>query len=396
MGCTGCSTGGCNKLNVVHDWLDNMLPPNTGENENIYEVRFKTTRKGFFKNVNGYDVDTGDYVVVESDRGFDIGMISMGGELARLQMKKKRIDPKYALAILRVANAQETQRMEELRQLEKEYLVRTRSIIYTLKMDMKLSDIEFQGDGTKAIFYYTAEHRVDFRDLIKVLANEFRVRIEMRQIGLRQESGMIGGLGSCGRELCCSSWLTDFKSVTTNAARYQSISLNPAKITGMCGRLKCCLNYELETYLDALKDIPDVKHIETELGVAYLQKTDIFKGTMWFSYGGESSWTPLDVATVQELQRQNKSGIKPPSLVSVDEQELTGRPNSGRPRKSKNDFPDFIDVVGQSTLHERMDNTKKKKRSSSGNHNNNSNPSNNPNQNRNKNYKPNNRPKKNE
>jgi hypothetical protein len=219
---------------------------------------------------------------------------------------------------------------------------------------MKLSDIEFQGDGSKAIFYYTADNRVDFRELIKQLAQEFKIRVEMRQIGLRQEAAQIGGIGSCGRELCCSNWLTDFKSVNTTAARYQNISLNPSKITGLCGRLKCCLNYELETYLDAIKDIPDVREIHTELGTAYLQKTDIFKRQMWFSYGGDSNWALLTVEQVLTFSDQNRRGIRPPSLIAVDNKPQIAALSSRGPLSSKNgEEHDFVDVVGQSRIHER-------------------------------------------
>lgn len=365
MACgSGCTTG-CAQLAVTLDWLDNMLPPGTPEGDNIYEIRFKSTRKGFYRNVYGLNFVTGDAVVVESERGYDVGTVSMGGELVRLQMKKKRIDPQFVGHVIRVANEQDTKRLEELRDMEKEYLVKTRAIIAYLNLDMKLSDIEFQGDGAKAIFYYTADQRVDFRELIRALAMEFKLRIEMRQIGLRQEAGLLGGLGSCGRELCCSTWLTDFKSVNTNAARYQNISLNPSKITGMCGRLKCCLNYELETYLDALKNIPDVKEIHTELGVAYLQKTDIFKRKLWYSYGGDANWVALDAEQVVEFYRMNKRGVVPPSLTATEEQSL--RPQQGRPqhkmnlsrgridREGQSDLAqaEYVDVVGQSNLHKR-------------------------------------------
>ncbi|MDW8159025.1 MAG: regulatory iron-sulfur-containing complex subunit RicT [Bacteroidia bacterium] len=329
MGCLtgcGCKSAGCNFLNV-HDWLSDMLPPSHSEAKNIYEVSFKSTRKGFYQNVNALNITIGDYVVVESDRGYDVGKISMGGELVRLNMKKKKINPEHVLKIYRLATAEDLKKLEELRSKEMAMLVQSRAIIRSLNLEMKLSNVEFQADGTKAIFYYTAEQRVDFRELIRVLAQEFKIRVEMRQIGLRQESGLIGGIGSCGRELCCSSWLTDFKSVTTTAARYQNISLNPSKITGLCGRLKCCLNYELETYLDALKNIPDVKEIHTELGIAYLQKTDIFKNIMWFSYGGDANWVPIKVEKVIEIHRKfiEHSEI-PPSLSALEDTETRNSP----------------------------------------------------------------------
>lgn len=334
---------------VTHDWLDNMLPPNLTEKDNIYEIRFKATRKGFYRNSNNLDLTTGDMVVVDCDRGYDIGRVSMGGELVRLQMKKKRVDARHINPILRVAGPREMARLEELRTHEMEYVQKTRAIVYALGLNMKVSDIEFQADGSKAIFYYTAEQRIDFRELIKRIANEFRVRVEMRQIGVRQEAGRIGGVGSCGRELCCSSFLTEFKTVNTGAARYQNLSINPLKITGLCGRLKCCLNYELETYMDALKSIPDVREIHTELGVATLQKTDIFQRKMWFSYEGESAWVLLSADQVVELKRLNKQGIIPPNLMNA-ETAVAQRPA----RSGEDSLHDFVDVVGQSNLHERQ------------------------------------------
>ncbi len=338
MACTNCGTKGCGAL-TVYDWLDNMLPPQQIERDNIYEVRFKSTRKGFFINHYGLELVTGDYVVVDIDRGYDVGMITMGGDLVRLQMKKKRIEPKYLSRILRLATDEDMAKLAELRAMENELLVRSRAIIRSMNYDMKLSEVEFQADGTKAIYYYTAESRIDYRELIRVLGNEFKIRIEMKQIGYRQEAAILGGVGSCGRELCCSSWLTDFKSVTTAAARYQNISVNPAKIAGQCGKLKCCLNYELDVYIEALRDIPDVRELKTETGTAYLQKTDIFKRKMWFSYGGDSNWIMLDAAEVVEYQKMNKNGVVLPSLVAAKE--------------TTNSSTDFIDVVGQSNLHEK-------------------------------------------
>lgn len=352
----GCSTGGCNKLNT-YDWLGNMLSPDQSERQNIYEIRFKNTRKAFYVNVNGLSLITGDYVVVESDRGYDLGQISLGGVLAKLQMKKRKVDERSdkVRKIYRLANTEDLKKLEKARSREQKTLVRTRKIIEELNLDMKLSDVEFQGDNTKAIFYYIADQRVDFRELIKVLANEFRIRVEMKQIGLRHESGLVGGIGSCGRELCCSTWLTDFKSVSTSAARYQNLSLNPMKISGQCGRLKCCLNFELETYLDALKNIPEVDRLETELGRAYLQKTDIFKRKMWFSYEKETAWHPLDVDTVVEIIEMNKKGEKPSNL-KFNEVEAVGDQVE----------VDFVDVVGQATLNLKEDRRKRKKRKKGG------------------------------
>ena len=336
----GCATGGCNKLNT-YDWFGNMQQPNKTEYDNIYEIRFKNTRKAFFRNVNGLSLITGDQVVVESDRGYDLGQISLGGILAQLQMKKRKIDPRSdrIRKIYRRATQEDIDKSKKARAREQETMVESRVIIRNLNLEMKLSDVEFQGDNTKAIFYYIADQRVDFRELIKVLADRFKIRVEMKQIGLRHEAGLVGGIGSCGRELCCSTWLTDFKSVSTSAARYQNLSLNPMKISGQCGRLKCCLNYELETYLDALQDIPNVTRIETELGEAYLQKTDIFKRIMWFSYKGETSWAPLEVEKVVKMAEMNSNGEKPASLKSLDE---------AVPEEEEN-F-DFVDVVGQAEV----------------------------------------------
>ena len=242
-----CSSGGCNKLNVF-DWLSNMDMP-AMHRFDVAEVRFKNGRKEFFRNSNKLDIVTGDAVVVDVPNGHDIGYISLQGELVRLQMSKKGIDDNDSVrGIYRKATARDLERWEEARNRESSVLYRTKEIISEVKLEMKLTDVEFQADGAKATFYYSAEGRVDFRELIKILASEFKIRIEMRQISVRQEAGRIGGIGVCGRELCCSTWLTDFKNVTTSAARYQNLSLNPSKLSGQCGRLKCCLNYELDTY----------------------------------------------------------------------------------------------------------------------------------------------------
>lgn len=318
-----------------------MLPPDKTEVDNVYEVRFKNTRKGFFRNVNGLRLYIGDYVVVESDRGYDVGQLSLGGVTAELQMRRKKIN-KAVLDLPRIyrkANEADLELLKQVRDREQETLVKSRVIIKDLKLEMKLSDVEFQGDNAKAIFYYIADHRVDFRELIKVLAREFRIRVEMKQIGLRYEAGLVGGIGSCGRELCCSTWLTEFKTVSTSAARYQNISLNPMKISGLCGRLKCCLNYELETYLDALDDIPRVDFIETAKGRAFLQKTDIFKRKMWFSYQGETTWYPIAVNEVERIMALNAKGEKPEGALS--------RAAMLENRVSQESL-DFVDVVGTS------------------------------------------------
>ena len=355
----GCATGGCNKLNTF-DWFSNMLPPDSSRQEILHEVRFKSSHKGFYKNVNGLDLITGDIVAVEAERGYDVGTISLSGELTRLQMRKKRFPEDKVLKIYRKATPEDIEKLKVARSRELDILQKSRAIILRMKLEMKLSEVEVQGDNTKTTFYYTADNRVDFRELIKVLAEEFRLRIEMKQIGLRQEAGILGGIGSCGRELCCSTWLSDFKNVSTAAARYQNISLNPMKISGQCGRLKCCLNYELETYMDALKGIPEVYTVETELGVARLQKTDIFKKKMWFSYGDGSDWHGVDVTRVKELIALNKKGIKPPGLLSSEEMLAIAEET----RKEK--AMDFVDVVGQSRINERPLSTGKKKKKKKG------------------------------
>ncbi|MEM7037884.1 MAG: regulatory iron-sulfur-containing complex subunit RicT, partial [Bacteroidota bacterium] len=334
-------------------WFSGMQQPTELEHENVYEIRFKNTRKAFYKNVNGLSLITGDMVVVESDRGYDVGQISLGGILAKLQMKKRRIQPDSdkVRKIYRRAGKEDLDKLKKARSREQETMVRTRVIVRNLNLDMKISDVEFQGDNTKAIFYYIADQRVDFRELIKILATEFRIRIEMKQIGLRHEAGLVGGIGSCGRELCCATWLTDFKSVSTSAARYQNLSLNPMKISGQCGRLKCCLNYELDTYMDALRDIPKVDRIDTESGLASLQKTDIFKRIMWFSYQNESTWIPVDVDLVTEMVAMNVDGKKPVSLRSLDGTTVVVE-----------EEVDFVDVVGQAVLREDPRRKKKKRK----------------------------------
>ena len=316
----GCQTGGCNKLNVF-DWLANMDMPRASV-FNIVEIRFKNGRKEFFRNRDHLEITTGDAVVVDVPNGHHIGFVSLQGELVRLQMKRKGVKESDDIkAIYRVASPKDMEKFIQVRNRELPTLFRTREIINQLKLDMKLTDVEYQADNTKATFYYSADDRVDFRELIKLLAAEFKIRVEMRQISLRQEAGRLGGIGSCGRELCCSTWLSDFKTVSTQAARYQNLSLNPSKLSGQCGRLKCCLNYELDTYVDALKGIPEVeKPLLTEKGVAKLQKTDIFRKIMWFGYDSENTWHPVDVDRVMEIIKLNEKGIKPATL-QLDQEE---------------------------------------------------------------------------
>lgn len=306
----------------VFDWLSNMDMPAVDKFE-IAEIRFKNGRKEFYRNTDKVSLTTGDAVIVEVPNGHHLGHVSMQGELVRLQMQKKKVANDGEIKkIYRLAHQKDLEKLEEVKKRELPTLYRTREIIRDLKLDMKLSDIEYQADNTKATFYYSADDRVDFRELIKFLATEFKIRVEMRQISLRQEAGRLGGIGVCGRELCCSTWLSDFKNVATSAARYQNLSLNPSKLSGQCGRLKCCLNYELETYMEALEDIPKVEGpLLTEKGEATLQKTDIFRKIMWFGFSEENTWYPLNVSRVNEILRLNREGKKPATLDKDVEEE---------------------------------------------------------------------------
>ena len=334
MGCSSCSTGkggqprgcknngtcgtdGCNKL-TVFDWLSNMSLPNGEERFDCVEVRFKNSRKEFFRNDGNLSLSIGDIVATQAQSGHDVGMVTLTGELVRVQMKRKKEDFKNPdlPKIYRKASQKDIDIWQKCRDREEEIKKRSREIAILLNLQMKISDVEFQGDGSKATFYYTAEERVDFRQLIKDMAKAFSIRIEMRQIGYRQEAQRLGGIGSCGRELCCSTWLTDFRSVSTSAARYQQLSLNPQKLAGQCGKLKCCLNYELDVYLEALKDFPSQdSKLFTEKGLAFCQKVDIFKGMLWFSYKDDpANWHPLTKGQVQEILEMNRKKEKVPSL----------------------------------------------------------------------------------
>jgi len=349
-----CMTSGCNKLDV-YDWLSDMDLPSNYKPFDIVEVRFKGSRKDFFVNTDNLYLEMGEMVAVEpSTGGYDIGHVSLTGELVRLQLKKNNVDPESVVKkIYRKANENDVAKFNAAKELEWETMHKARKLALDLGLSMKISDVDYQGDKTKATFFYTAEGRVDFRELIKKMAEAFRIRIEMRQIGMRQEASRLGGIGSCGRELCCSTWLTDFKTVSTSAARYQNLSLNTLKLAGQCGKLKCCLNFELDSYMDALKDIPnDVDRIETQNGVAYLQKTDIFKKTMWFSFPGAESWIPLHIHKVKELADMNKSGSKPIGLDYVPEQKEVKKPV----------VFDYENVVGQDSLTRLDDKNKKRKK----------------------------------
>ncbi len=309
-----CGTGGCNKMNVF-DWLSNMDMPQQ-DRFSVIEVRFKNGRKDFYRNTENLNLTTGDAVIIEVQTGHHLGHVSMQGELVRLQMQKKKVaNDDEIKKVYRLANQKDLEKFEEIKKRDLPTLYRTREIIKQFKLAMKLSDVEFQADNTKATFFYSAEDRVDFRELIKQLATEFKVRVEMRQISLRQEAGRIGGIGVCGRELCCSTWLSDFKNVATSAARYQNLSLNPSKLSGQCGRLKCCLNYELETYMEALKGIPEIEApLLTDRGEARLQKTDIFRRIMWFGFKEDNNWYPLNIDRVNEILAMLREGKKPASL----------------------------------------------------------------------------------
>jgi len=341
-----CGTGGCNQMNVF-DWLSDMTQDKS-EAASKVEVRFKNGRKAYFTNDDRLALKIGDVVAVESSPGHDIGTVSLTGELVGLQISKKKIKKEDQKKIYRVAKASDVAKWQDAIKLEKPTLTKARILAIDLGLQMKVCDIEYQGDKTKAVFYYTAEGRVDFRELIRHYAESFRVRIEMKQIGARQEAARLGGVGSCGRELCCSSWLSDFRTVSTGAARYQQLSLNPQKLAGQCGKLKCCLNYELDSYLDALKSFPSTKiKLQTEQATYSHFKSDIFSQTMWYSCRGEHSEivaVPLD--RVKEVIALNKEDNKPGFLY--------------KETVVVKDEPKYENVVGQDEL-TRFDNKQKNK-----------------------------------
>ena len=349
-----CGNGGCNKL-TVFNWLSNMETAKGVESFDCVEVRFKNGRKEFYRNTTALTIYEGDTIAVEAITGYDIGVVSLTGELVRLQMQKKGVFPKSkdVKKIYRKANESDIKKWQEGKEKETLAMFKARKVAYELNLKMKISDVEYQGDLSKAIFYYTAEDRVDFRELIKILADEFKLRIEMKQIGMRQEAGRLGGIGSCGRELCCATWLTDFRTVSTSAARYQQLSLNPAKLAGQCGKLKCCLNYELDVYLDELKSFPDTKKkLKTKKGEAFCQKIDIFGNKLWYSYIDEpGKFIELPLDRVKEILSQNKDNSFPEDLMDMD---LFVEEKS----------PDYANVVGQDDLN-RFDNKNKGKRKKS-------------------------------
>ena len=318
-----CASGGCNKMNT-YDWLT-LTDIVDVDNYKYVEVSFKNgNRKSFFVNPGSSRAITGDPVVVEAETGYDVGSITLSGDLVRLQMKKKKVrESNINKAVIRKANERDLEKLMVARERENKTMIRARELARNLDLNMKVGEVEFQGDNRKAIFYYIAEGRVDFRELIRHYAREFKIKVEMRQIGARQESALIGGLGSCGRELCCSTWLTDFKSVSTTAARYQNLAINQAKLSGQCGRLKCCLNFELDTYMEAIEAFPKrADSIYTQRGKAVLVKTDIFKGLMFYTYivdGKRGKFYALPVKRVKEIIAMNKNKEKPADLISMED-----------------------------------------------------------------------------
>lgn len=367
MGCTGCATrggscgskgagktGGCNKLEV-YNWLAHVRQPDS--QADWIEVRFKNTRKEFYFNESSLPIQEGDIIAVESSPGHDIGIVTLTGELVKLQMRKLKINPATLekKVVYRKARENDIKLWQDAIDKEINFMRFCRKVARDLHLEMKVSDVECQGDGTKATFFYTAEGRVDFRELIKILARDLKVRIEMRQIGYRQEAGRLGGIGACGRELCCSTWLRDFRSVSTTAARYQQLSINPQKLAGQCGKLKCCLNYELDTYMEALREFPksNIK-LRTKAGDVSLQKTDIFRKTLYYAYDATPEiFIPLPLDIVKEIMQSNKNGILPDDLAGfleeqpaapkktdysnvIEEDSLTRFDNQNRKRKKKN------------------------------------------------------------
>ena len=341
-----CSTSGCNRMNA-YNWLSALPLSDASKPYPILEVSFSNgSRKDFYKNNTYHIFEKDQWIVLEGTGGIDIGQVSLTGELVKLQLKKYRVQEDAVLKrVLRAATAEDLELFHTQKEREKAILIRSRAIAKEFKLEMKVCEVELQADGKKATFFYTADSRVDFRELIKVYATDFKVKVEMRQIGARQESAKVGGIGSCGRELCCSTWLTDFKSVNTNTARYQNLSINQTKLSGQCGRLKCCLNYELDTYLDALSVFPDhAEQIETKQGRAFLQKKDIFKNLMWYSFASSNKQYPMTIERVKEIIALNKKGVFPDELQAIEIESASER------KGIKSADMGFVNDVGQITL----------------------------------------------
>jgi cell fate regulator YaaT (PSP1 superfamily) len=341
-----CSTSGCNRMNA-YNWLSALPLSDASKPYPILEVSFSNgSRKDFYKNNTYHIFEKDQWIVLEGTGGIDIGQVSLTGELVKLQLKKYRVQEDAVLKrVLRAATAEDLELFHTQKEREKAILIRSRAIAKEFKLEMKVCEVELQADGKKATFFYTADSRVDFRELIKVYATDFKVKVEMRQIGARQESAKVGGIGSCGRELCCSTWLTDFKSVNTNTARYQNLSINQTKLSGQCGRLKCCLNYELDTYLDALSVFPDhAEQIETKQGRAFLQKKDIFKNLMWYSFASSNKQYPMTIERVKEIIVLNKKGVFPDELQAIEIESASER------KGIKSADMGFVNDVGQITL----------------------------------------------
>ena len=354
----GCSTGGCNRMNT-HDWLRNLPISDMEEACRVVEISFNQgARKDFYRNSTLHHFEKGDLVALEGVSGFDVGEVSLTGEIVRLQLKKRGVNEMSPdmKKVLRRATDRDIEIWRTNKAREKEALIRSRAIAKQLNLNMKMSQVEFQADGKKATFFYIADDRVDFRELIKIYAAEFKVKVEMRQIGARQESGKVGGIGSCGRELCCATWLTDFKSVNTAAARYQNLSINQTKLSGQCGRLKCCLNYELDTYLDALQGFPENADIlQVAKGTATLIKKDIFKNLMWYVLPQSNKQYPLTIERVRKIRSQNMQNIVPEELEAVEVVST----------KVKEVEPEFVDVVGHISLRS-LEKADKKRRDNKG------------------------------
>lgn len=342
----GCSTGGCNRLNV-HDWLANLPFADPESSCKVVEISFNNgSRKDFFRNTSLQYFEKGELVTVEGVSGFDVGEVNLTGELVRLQMKKKGADefnPEMK-KILRRAGERDIETWKQNKARERDALIRSRAIAKQLRLNMKLTEVEMQADGRKATFFYIADDRVDFRELIRVFASEFKVKVEMRQIGARQEAAKVGGIGSCGRELCCSTWLSDFKSVNTTAARYQNLSINQTKLSGQCGRLKCCLNYELDTYLDALQHFPEnADTLQVARGNAFLVKKDIFRNLMWYTLPDSNKQYPVAIERVKKIRQLNMQGVIPEELEAVDV-------TSNKPKENESGFVELVGQISLNTL----------------------------------------------